>query len=57
MEKYRVIIDFWDKTRIEKTFYNKTTALQFFYSYPHCLSRIFLHFNGLIWDTLKYDVP
>ena len=57
MKKYRVIIDLWDKgKKIEETFYNKISAINFYNSYIEYLSKQMLHFNGTVWTIMKYEV-
>lgn len=57
MKKYRVIIDLWDEEKkIEATFYNKTSVMNFYNSYAKYLSKMMLHFNGMIWTIMKYEV-
>lgn len=56
MKRYRVIIELYEGKKIEETFYNKTSALNFYNSYVEYLSKQMLHFNGKIWIIIKYEL-
>lgn len=55
MFKWRVMITYWDGSVINKYFYNKTCAYQFFES--NCtkvLAAEIFQYNGQIWKKIKF---
>lgn len=55
MFKWRVMITHWDGSVINKYFYNKTCAYQFFES--NCTKVIaaeIFQYNGRIWKKIKF---